>query len=118
MDGRAHPFLLSNYRGDESFVISFIFLIFFRYKATLMWNMAYVILSLSYEVSYSFYHNGIALYVRLSDLAGTKDDVDGVPFGFRYIAFVEFLFVSDFYDLKAFLNHICRELPEFLEFAV
>ena len=57
--------------------------------------MVYVASRLFCEVAFSFYHNGIALYVGLSALAGTKDDVDGISFGFRHIAFVEFFFVAD-----------------------
>ena len=46
------------------------------------------------------------------------DDVDGVPFGFRHIAFVEFFFVSDLYDLEAFLDEVGRELPQLFKVAV
>ena len=35
--------------------------------------------------------------------------MDGVPFGFRHIAFVEFLFVADLYDLEAFPDKVGRE---------
>ena len=83
-----------------------------------MKGVNYVASHLSCEVSFSFYHNGIALYVGLSALAGAKDDVDGVPFGFRHIAFVEFLFISDLYDLEAFLDEVGRELPQLFKVAV
>ena len=74
--------------------------------------MAYVASHLFCEVAFSFYHNGIAMYVGLSAFAGTENDMDGVPFGFRHIAFVEFLFVSDLYDLEAFLYKVGGELPQ------
>lgn len=80
--------------------------------------MAYVASHLFCEVAFSFYHNDIALYVGLSAFAGAKDDVDGVPFGFRHIAFVEFLFVSDLDDLKAFLYEVGGELPQLFKVAV
>ena len=80
--------------------------------------MAYVASHLFCEVAFSFYHNGIALYVGLSALTGAEDDVDGVPFGFRHIAFVEFLFISDLYDLKAFLDKIGGELSQLFKVAV
>ena len=80
--------------------------------------VTYVASHLSYEVSFSFYHNGIALYIGLSAFAGAKDDVDGVPFDFRHIAFFEFFFVADLYDLEAFLDEVGRELPQFFKVAV
>ena len=80
--------------------------------------VAYVASHLFCEVAFSFYHNGIALYVGLSALAGAEDDVGGVPFGFRHIAFVEFLFVADLYDLEAFLYEVCGELPQLFKVAV
>ena len=80
--------------------------------------MAYVASHLFCEVAFSFYHNGIALYVGLSALTGAEDDVDGVPFGFRHIAFVEFLFVSDLYDLEAFLYKVGGKLPQLFKVAV
>lgn len=83
-----------------------------------MKGVNYVASHLSCEVSFSFYHNGIALYVGLSALAGAKDDVDGISFGFRHIAFVEFFLVSDLYDLKAFLYEVGRELPQLFKVAV
>ena len=70
------------------------------------------------EVAFSFYHNGIALYVGLSALTGAEDDVDGVPFGSRHIAFVEFLFVPGLYDLEAFLDEIGGKLPQLFKVAV
>lgn len=73
---------------------------------------------LSCEVSFSFYRNAVALYVGLSALTGAEDDVDGVPFGFRHIAFVEFLFVSDLYDLEAFLYEVGGELPQLFKVAI
>ena len=60
----------------------------------------------------------VVLDVGLPALAGAEDDVDGVPFGFRHIAFVEFLFVSDLYDLEAFLDEIGGELPQLFKAAV
>ena len=80
--------------------------------------MAYVASHLFCEISFSFYHNGIALYVGLSALTGAEDDVDGISFGFRHIAFVEFLFVADLYDLETFLDEVGRELPQFFKVAV
>lgn len=44
--------------------------------------------------------------------------MDGIPFGFRHIAFVEFLFVSDLYDLEAFLYKVGGELPQLFKVAV
>ena len=75
-------------------------------------------MTLQGSIAFSFYHNGIAMYVGLSALTGAEDDVDGVPFGFRHIAFVEFLFVSDLYDLEAFLDEIGGELPQLFKVAV
>ena len=80
--------------------------------------MAYVASHLFCEVAFSFYHNGIAMYVGLSAFAGTENDMDGVPFGFRHIAFIEFLFVSDLYDLEAFLYKVGGELPQLFKVAV
>ena len=80
--------------------------------------MVYVVSRLFSEVSFSFYYNGIALYVGLSALTGAKDDVNGVPFGFRHIAFIEFLFISDLYDLEAFLDKVGGELPQLFKVAV
>ena len=42
----------------------------------------------------------------------------GVPFGFLYIAFIEFLFVSDLDNLEAFLDEVGRELPQLFKVAV
>ena len=80
--------------------------------------MAYVASHLFCEVAFSFYRNGIALYVGLSAFTGAEDDVDGVPFGFRHIAFVEFLFVSDLYYLEAFLYKVGGKLPQLFKVAV
>ena len=44
--------------------------------------------------------------------------MDGIPFGFRHIAFVEFLFVPDLYYLEAFLDEVGRELPQLFKVAV
>ena len=44
--------------------------------------------------------------------------MDGVPFGFRHIAFIEFLFISDLYYLEAFLDKVGRELPQLFKVAV
>ena len=60
----------------------------------------------------------VVLDVGLPALAGAEDDVDGVPFGFRHIAFVEFLFVSDLDDLEAFLYEVGGELPQLFKVAV
>ena len=75
-------------------------------------------MTLQGSVAFAFYRNGIALYVWLSALTGSKDDADGVPFGFRHIAFVEFLLVSDLYDLEAFLDKVGGELPQLFKAAV
>ena len=69
-------------------------------------------------VALAFHRNAVVLDVGLSALAGTKDDVDGVPFGFRHIAFVKFLFVSDLYDFEAFLDKVGGELPQLFKVAV
>ena len=60
----------------------------------------------------------VVIDVRLSAFTGAEDDVDGVPFGFRHIAFVEFLFISDLYYLEAFLDKVGRELPQLFKVAV
>ena len=44
--------------------------------------------------------------------------MDGIPFGFRHIAFVEFLFVPDLYDLETFLYEVGGELPQLFKVAV
>ena len=41
-------------------------------------------------IALAFHRYAVVLDVGLSALAGAKDDVDGIPFGFRHIAFVEF----------------------------
>ena len=69
-------------------------------------------------VALPFYRYAVILDVGLSALAGSQDDVDGVPFGFRHIAFVEFLFVPDLYDLEAFLDEVGGELPQLFKAAV
>ena len=75
-------------------------------------------MTLQGSVALAFYRNAVILDVGLSALAGAKDDVDGVPFGFRHIAFVEFLFVSDLDDLEAFLYEVGGELPQLFKVAV
>ena len=69
-------------------------------------------MTLQGSVAFAFYRNMVVLDVGLPALAGAEDDVDGVPFGFRHIAFVEFLFVSDLDDLEAFLYEVGGELPQ------
>ena len=69
-------------------------------------------------VALAFYRNAVALYVGLTALTGTKDDVNGVPFGFRHIAFIEFLLVSDLYDLETFLDKVGGKLPQLFKVAV
>ena len=66
-------------------------------------------MTLQGSVALAFHRNAVALDVGLSALAGAKDDVNGVPFGFRHIAFVEFFFISDFYYFEAFLDEVGRE---------
>ena len=75
-------------------------------------------MTLQGSIAFAFYRYAVVLDVGLSALTGTKDDVDGVPFGFRHIAFVEFLFVSDLYDLEAFLYKVGGELPQLFKVAV
>ena len=75
-------------------------------------------MTLQDSIAFSFYRNAVVLDVGLSAFTGAKDDVDGVPFGFRHIAFVEFLFVSDLDDLEAFLYEIGGELPQLFKIAV
>lgn len=75
-------------------------------------------MTLQGSVALAFHRNAVALDVGLSALAGAEDDVDGVPFGFRHIAFIEFLFVPDLYDLEAFLDEVGGELPQFFKVAV
>lgn len=70
------------------------------------------------EVSFSFYHNGIALYVGLPAFTGAKNDVYGIPFSFRHIAFIELFLISYFYYLEAFLDKVGRELPQLFKVAV
>ena len=80
--------------------------------------MAYVASHLFCEVAFAFYRNAVVLDIGLSALAGAKDDVDGVLFGFRHISFVEFLLVPDLYDLEAFLYEVGGELPQLFKVAV
>ena len=75
-------------------------------------------MTLQGSVAFAFYRNMVVLDVGLSALAGAKDDVGGVLFGFRHIAFVEFLLVPDLYDLEAFLDEIGGELPQLFNAAV
>lgn len=75
-------------------------------------------MTLQGSVALAFHRNAVALDVGLSALAGAEDDVDGVPFGFRHIAFVEFLFVSDLDDLETFLDKVGGELPQLFKAAV
>ena len=75
-------------------------------------------MTLQGSVALAFYRYVVALYVGLSVLAGAEDDVDGVPFGFRHIAFVEFFFVPDLYDLEAFLDEVGGKLPQLFKVAV
>ena len=75
-------------------------------------------MTLQGSVALAFYRDAVALDIGLSALAGAEDDVDGVPFGFRHIAFVKFLFVSDFYYLEAFLDEVGGELPQLFKVAV
>lgn len=75
-------------------------------------------MTLQGSVALAFHRNAVALDVGLSALAGAEDDVDGVPFGFRHIAFIEFLFISDLYDLEAFLYEVGRKLPQLFKVAV
>lgn len=75
-------------------------------------------MTLQGSVALAFHRNAVALDVGLSALAGAEDDVDGVPFDFRHIAFVEFLFVPDLYDLEAFLYKVGGELPQLFKVAV
>lgn len=75
-------------------------------------------MTLQGSVAFAFHHNAVVLDIGLTALTGTKDDVDGVPFDFRHIAFVEFLFVSDLDDLEAFLDEVGGELPQLFKVAV
>ena len=75
-------------------------------------------MTLQGSAALAFYRNAVVLDIGLTALTGAKDDVDGVPFGFRHIAFVEFLFVPDLYDLEAFLYEIGGELPQLFKVAV
>lgn len=75
-------------------------------------------MTLQGSVALAFHRNAVALDVGLSALAGAEDDVDGVPFGFRHIAFIELFFVSDLNDLEAFLYKVGGELPQLFKVAV
>ena len=55
---------------------------------------------------------------RFSLCAGSKDDVSGVPFSFRHIAFIELFLISYFYYLETFLDKVGRELPQLFKVAV
>ena len=55
---------------------------------------------------------------RFALCAGSKDDVSGVPFGFRHIAFIELFLISYFYYLETFLDKVGRELPQLFKVAV
>ena len=69
-------------------------------------------------VALAFHRYAAVLDVGLTALTGTKNDMDGVSLGFWHIAFVEFLFVSDLYDLEAFLYKVGGELPQLFKVAV
>ena len=75
-------------------------------------------MTLQGSVAFAFYRYAVVLDVGLSAFAGAEDDVDGVPFGFRHIAFVEFFFVPDLYDLEAFLDKVGGKLPQLFKVAV
>ena len=75
-------------------------------------------MTLQGSVAFAFYRYAVVLDVGLSAFAGAENDVDGVPFGFRHIALVEFLFVPDLYDLEAFLYEVGGELPQLFKVAV
>ena len=70
------------------------------------------------RIALPFYRNAVVFDIGLSAFAGTKDDVNGISFGFRHIAFVEFLFVADLYDLEAFPYKVGGKLPQFFKAAV
>ena len=55
---------------------------------------------------------------RFSLCAGSKDDVSGVPFSFRHIAFIEFFFISNLDYLETFLDKVGGELPQLFKVAV
>ena len=80
--------------------------------------MAYVASHLFCEVTLAFHRYAVVLDIGLPAFTGTKDDVDGISFGFRHIAFVEFLLVPDLYDLEAFLDEVGGELPQLFKVAV
>ena len=44
--------------------------------------------------------------------------MDGVPFGFRHIAFIEFLFIADLDNFETFLDEVGGELPQLFKVAV
>ena len=75
-------------------------------------------MTLQGSVALAFHRNAVALDVGLSAFTGAEDDVDGVPFGFRHIAFIEFLLVSDLDDLETFLDKVGGELPQLFKVAV
>lgn len=75
-------------------------------------------MTLQGSVAFAFYRNAVVLDVGLSALAGAQDDVDGVPFGFRHIAFIEFLLVSDLDDFETFLYKVGGKLPQLFKVAV
>ena len=75
-------------------------------------------MTLQGSVALAFHRNAVVLDVGLTALTGTKDDVNGVPFGFRHIAFIEFFFVPDLYDLEAFLYKVGGKLPQLFKVAV
>ena len=75
-------------------------------------------MTLQGSIAFAFYRYAVVLDIGLSAFTGAKDDVDGVPFGFRHIAFVEFFFVSDLYDLETFLYEVSGELPQLFKVAV
>ena len=75
-------------------------------------------MTLQGSVAFAFYRNMVVLDVGLPALAGAEDDVDGVPFGFRHIAFIELFLISYFYYLETFLDEVGGKLPQLFKVAV
>lgn len=69
-------------------------------------------------VALPFYRYAVSCNFRFTAFACTQNNVDVIVFCFRHIAFVEFLFVPDLYDLETFLYEVGGELPQLFKVAV
>ena len=70
------------------------------------------------RVAFAVHLNGTAVYDGLSLCAGAQDDFVFLCGSAVKISVVEFIVCADFDNLKAFLNEIRAELPEFFKSSV